>query len=81
MPFLSLQGNVTFDTFALFENYYTSAQDGQQYDEEGNDLYDASSGDGRAIYHHMKGTITFFVGLNMTGNTGNTADSYVSDSC
>ena len=66
---------MTFEKFALFENCYTAAQDGQQYDEEGNSLYDASSGGGGAIYHHVKGTMTFLNGLNMTDNT---ADSYVS---
>ena len=68
---------MTFEKFALFENCYTAGQDGVQYNEEGNELYDASSGGGGAIYHHVKGTMTFLGGLNMTDNT---ADSYVSDS-
>ena len=66
---------MTFEKYVRFENCYNERQDGEQTDEEGNILYDASSGGGGAIYNHVKGTMTFLDGLNMTGNT---ADAYVS---
>lgn len=76
MPLVRRQGNVVFEKFALFDKCYTARQDGEQFDDEGNELYDASSGGGGAIYHHVKGTMTFLDGLTMTNNT---ADSYVSN--
>lgn len=66
---------MTFETSALFDNCPTVGQDVQEYDEEDNSLYDASSGGRSAIYQQAKGTVTCLDDLNMTDNN---ADIYVS---
>ena len=62
------QGTLTFEKDATFSRCYNQQVSGKAFNEAGEEVHDASSGGGGAVYHHAKGTMHFMGKLAMTNN-------------
>lgn len=62
------QGTLTFEKDATFVRCFNEQVRGEAESIGGEEVYDASSGGGGAVYHHTKGAMHFMGKLTMTDN-------------